>query len=192
MAFNTQCVGQKNSTKLIDQLGIDLGVNFPFGQGVLSEGAYPLGINIYITGTHVTNGGKEFEILLGGEIIADYSGGIYFTTPVLINRRFDLFINENGRFGIKGYTGLGYTFHHIFSRTEGLTIKNQHTLGIDGGLLFIKSLGERWSFILRGGVMVAFTKRAKAYYGGTSLTSDVAWRHATFPLLIGISKKLKS
>ena len=39
-------VGESNSG-LINGLGIQAGINFPFGSGVLQDGAYPIGLSLY-------------------------------------------------------------------------------------------------------------------------------------------------
>ena len=174
----------------ISKVGMGLGVNFPFGSGVLREGAYPFGLTMYINLTHTTNNGQDYELLTGIEVLADAGGGIYLTVPVLINRIFKLTDFGESRFGIDGFAGLGYCFHHLFSHTEGITIKNQHTLGIDAGLALNYALGDRWDLNLRSGIFRSFTRPVELYYDGTSITSEDKFSYATLPIVIGVSRKI--
>ena len=138
----------QNKPGLISRLGMNIGMNFPFGSGVLQKGAYPFGFSSYLIGTHTTTRDHNYEILTGVDIMADYGGGIYLALPVLVNRTHEILNIGNSRFTVDGFAGLGYSFHHIFSRTKGITVKNQHTLGLDAGLTFIIALGKKWEFNL--------------------------------------------
>lgn len=175
---------------LINKFGLNLGMNFPFGAGVLREGAYPIGLSLYLTGNHTSAKAHNYELLTGAEIMADIGGGIYFTLPVLVNRTHEIVNFRNNRFIIDGFAGLGYSFHHIFTHTEGITIKNQHTLGLDAGLIFNVAIGRKWAINMRAGVFRSFTRPVQAYFAGTSITSETKFRYATFPILIGFSRKI--
>jgi len=128
--------------------------------------------------------------LTGADIMADFGGGIYFAMPILVNRKFELVKFGGDRFKIDGFAGLGYSFHHIFSRTNGLILKNQHTLGFDAGLKFNIALGKKWNVNLRGGFIRSFTRKVQAYFAGTTLTSESKFNYATLPVLIGFSRKI--
>jgi len=174
----------------INKLGLNLGMNFPFGAGALREGAYPWGLSLYLTGDHTTASAHDYELVAGAEIMADYGGGIYFALPVLVNRTHELANFGNDCFAIDGFAGLGYSFHHVFSRTEGIVVKNQHTLGIDMGLISKVAIGRKWSFNVRMGVFRSFTKPVQAYFAGKAVTSETEFKYATFPILIGFSRKI--
>lgn len=174
----------------INKLGLNLGMNFPFGAGVLRERAYPFGLSLYLTGNHTTPSSYNYELLTGAEIMADFGGGIYFTLPVLVNRTYELVNFRNSRFIIDGFAGLGYSFHHIFTQTEGVTVKNQHTLGLDAGLIFNVAIGRKWAINMRVGIFRSCTRPVQAYFAGTSITSKDKFNYATLPLLIGISRKI--
>jgi hypothetical protein len=180
----------KKKPVLINKLGLNLGMNFPFGAGALREGAYPFGLSLYVTGNHTTTNGHNYELLTGAEIIADFGGGIYFTLPVLVNKTYELASFGNNRFLIDGFAGLGYSFHHIFTRTEGIIVKNQHTLGLDAGLIFNVAIGRKWAFNLRPGVFRSFTKPVQAYFAGQAIKSETKFRYTTFHILLGFSRKI--
>jgi hypothetical protein len=97
----------------------------------------------------------------------------------------------NNRFIIDGFAGLDYSFHHIFSRTEGIVVKNQRTMGLDAGLLFNVAIGKKWAINLRTGVFRSFTRPVKAYFAGKSITNETKFKYATFPILIGFSRKIR-
>ena len=190
LLYVPKLVAQEDKPGLINRLGINIGVNFPVGSEVLRKGAYPIGLSLYLTATHITSNRHNFELLAGADIIADYGGGIYLAMPGLVNWSYELIYIGNKRFIISNYAGLGYTFHHIYTRTEGIIVKNQHALGLDAGLIFNYALGKNWGVNLRTGVFHSFTSPVQAYYAGTSVTSENKFNYTTFLLLIGFSRKI--
>jgi len=44
-------MAQENKPGLISGLGLNIGMNFPFGSGVLKKGAYPFGLSSYLPPT---------------------------------------------------------------------------------------------------------------------------------------------
>lgn len=185
-------VADENQRPFINKIGFGIGANFPFGSGVLRTGAYPIGPSMHVNLNHSTKRGHNYELVTGLDIIVDFGGGTYLALPLLINRTHQLVDVGNGRFSIDGFAGLGYYFHHIFTRTEGVTIKNQNTLGLDAGVIFNYAPGKRkrWELNLRAGVYRSFTKPVQVYFAGTSKTSENKFNYATLPVLIGVSRKI--
>ena len=190
MQLVPQSAASQNGPSLINRLAINIGTNLPVGTGVLSEGAYPFGLSLYISGTHMTTRGHEYELLTGVDIIADYGGGIYLTLPVLVNRTIELARSANSRYSLSGFAGMGYSFQHIFSRTDGAIVKNQHAFAVDVGLKLKIALGQKWDLNLRIGAFHAFTRPVQVYFAGTHVTSEDKYRNTTLPLLIGFSRKV--
>ena len=67
----------EEKTIFINKLGLNLGMNFPFGAGALREDAYPFGISLYLTGNHTTAIAHYYELLTGGEIMAILADEFY-------------------------------------------------------------------------------------------------------------------
>jgi len=174
----------------INKVGMGLGVVFPIGSGVLRDGAYPFGFNIYINLTHTTTNGQDYELRTGAEILADASGGVYLALPVMVNRIFKLTNFGGSPFGIDGFAGLGYSYQCLFPRTEGITIKNQHTFGLDAGVAFTYALGNRWDLNMRTGIFRSFTRPVELNYSGTSITSADKFNYTTLPITIGVARRI--
>ena len=175
---------------LINRVGLNIGIIFPVGDGVLQTGAYPVGLSMYLTGTHISSTGLNFELLAGANIMADFGGGSYLALPLLVNWIPEILNCNNNLFTINAFAGLGYTFHHIFSRTEGIKVKNQHTLGINAGLLCNIYAGKKWDLNLRMGVFHAFTRPVQAYFAESKVTSEHKFIYTVSPLLIGFTRKI--
>lgn len=182
--------GNKTDPPFINRLGFGIGANFPFGSGVLKSGAYPFGLSLHLSAGHINKKGHNYELLTGVEIMADFGGGIYMAIPVLVNRIFELTDFDNSRFRISGFSGLGYYFHHTFSRAEGIIVKNQHAFGLDAGLIFNYSPGKKWDFNIRTGAFRSFTKPVQANFSGTTIRSENKFKYATLPILINVSRKI--